>query len=260
MKRTSEDKFIAATLTGDFKEEYFEDPASPAASASTDETVEASDPGNDEDEISSANQAKTSIVSKGAKSVLCANSNRPTSIGYAVEKTPSVRASCVPQAFLSVEDFKGVQKPSISASTSHSQAISAGVNANAHESARIFVEDSGEATAAIEFRKDLVVHKYLERLDGDSTSGLSVKNFKRFKKKFDSSGNSFAALVPFAKEPYRESDFNKEVQEYVVQEKKRKEAEALAEELFHTEQLKRKKGVGASLVTALREGRLKIKS
>eukprot|EP00249_Psilotum_nudum_P011979 c23504_g1_i1 orf=278-490(+) len=40
---------------------------------------------------------------------------------------------------------------------------------------------------------------------------------------------------------HRESDYGQEIKEYMLQEKRRKEAEALAEELFNAEQLKRKK-------------------
>ncbi|KAI5058177.1 hypothetical protein GOP47_0026347 [Adiantum capillus-veneris] len=284
MQRTSEEKFVAAVLTGEFKEEYYEESASPTASASSDETVEASNSASHEEEISSANQADKQ-AGKGMKSdALQVDSIRPTSTEFAGGKTPQVKATIfqqrdkfrvgplqaslkgthgpnllMEQATVSVEDFKDVQKPSMSASTSYSHAISEGLNVvNAYESSRMTMEELGETTSAIEFRKDLIVRKYLEPLEKDYSSDLSAINFKRFKKKLDSSGNSFAALVPFAKEPYRESDFNKELQEYAAQEKKRKQAEEMAEELFNAEQLKRKKGVGTSLVTALREGRLKI--
>ena len=96
----------------------------------------------------------------------------------------------------------------------------------------------------------------------------------------------------------RESEYNKEVQEHMQQEKKRQRTEALAEDLFNAEQvihtkfcksaykkielfifyphsllnlvsfitniiissqLKRKKGVGASLLSALHGGRLNVK-
>ncbi|MCO5559725.1 hypothetical protein L7F22_013326 [Adiantum nelumboides] len=166
VRRTSEDKFIAAVLTGEFKEDYYEDSASPTASASTDETKEASNSVDYEDEISSANQADKQ-AGKGTKvNVLPLDSTRPTSIESARGKPPPVRAShfqqqgefrvrpvqsslkgthgprFVEQAHVSEEDFKGVQKPARSASTSCSHAISEDVHAvSAHESSRMTTEN-----------------------------------------------------------------------------------------------------------------------
>eukprot|EP01018_Ginkgo_biloba_P011690 Gb_19226 [translate_table: standard] len=63
------------------------------------------------------------------------------------------------------------------------------------------------------------------------------------------SGNSFNDLIPFAKDPYKESDYGREMAEYVREEKKRKEAEALAEDLFNAERIKRQRGTaGASIL------------
>eukprot|EP00250_Pteridium_aquilinum_P005707 c15761_g1_i1 orf=361-2163(-) len=286
VRKISEDKFIAAVLAGEFKEEYFENLASPAASAASDETVEASYSGSHEEEIKSFFQVtgQSSFVGKETKLVVSSREKcRPTSIQSTVDKTPQVKASLrqqdgssvgflrfsakhkhepglvVQPAPTSVEKFKGVQKTSVSTSTSHSRAVSESVSvADARDSGRIILEDLGDVKADVEFRNDLVVRTSAESLEKDCSTDLSVTNFKRFRKKPGSSGNSFAALVPFAKEPYRESDFNKEVQEYMQQEKKRKEAEALAEDLFNAEKLKRQKGVGASLVSAVRQGRVKV--
>ncbi|KAJ7570527.1 hypothetical protein O6H91_01G124100 [Diphasiastrum complanatum] len=95
----------------------------------------------------------------------------------------------------------------------------------------------------------LIVQKdWSRRSLSDAANGGSAPNFKLFKKVAGPSGNSFTDLVPFAKEPYRDSDYGREVEEYMQREKKRKEAERLAEDLFNAERLKRQKATsGESL-------------
>uniref|UniRef100_A0A803LJT9 FHA domain-containing protein n=1 Tax=Chenopodium quinoa TaxID=63459 RepID=A0A803LJT9_CHEQI len=83
----------------------------------------------------------------------------------------------------------------------------------------------------------------------DSVSSVSdgeVVNFKRFRKTNIQSGNSFSNLVPYSKYPYTDSDYDKEVVEYVKDEKKRKQMEAMAEDLFKNERGWRR-GVAGSI-------------
>lgn len=136
---------------------------------------------------------------------------RSSSIQSTTVKTPKAKASAVHRetsraAFLqsnnkhkhepssvaqraptSTEQFKGVHKPSVSTSTSHSQTISGSANVagGAHESTRIILEDLGVAKADVEFRKDLVTSA--ESLKKDCSTDLSVKNFKHFRKVRNSS-------------------------------------------------------------------------
>jgi nijmegen breakage syndrome protein 1 len=56
------------------------------------------------------------------------------------------------------------------------------------------------------------------------------------------SGNSFNDLIPFGRDPYKEADYGREMVEFIKEEKKRKEAEALAEDLFNAERVKRQRG------------------
>ncbi|KAJ8752185.1 hypothetical protein K2173_003793 [Erythroxylum novogranatense] len=80
-----------------------------------------------------------------------------------------------------------------------------------------------------------------------STSNIGVMNFKHFRKRNTQSGNSFNNLVPFSKYPYKESDCETDkVLESVKEEKKRKQMEAIAEDLFKNEKA-RKRGVAGSL-------------
>ncbi|KAL8166702.1 hypothetical protein V2J09_008201 [Rumex salicifolius] len=72
-----------------------------------------------------------------------------------------------------------------------------------------------------------------------------VVNFKRFRKVTTESGNSYTNLVPFAKNPYMNSEYEKEVVRSVEEEKKRKKMEAMSEELFNHEKGRRGGAAGS---------------
>eukprot|EP00850_Spirogloea_muscicola_P019978 SM000203S06154 [mRNA] locus=s203:84098:89125:- [translate_table: standard] len=77
----------------------------------------------------------------------------------------------------------------------------------------------------------------------------NTPNFKRFKKVTlgAAPGNSFEMLVPFAKEAYRESELGRELEAFAASEKKRKQRETAADELFQAEKVvKRQKASGVS--------------
>ncbi|KMT08098.1 hypothetical protein BVRB_6g143500 [Beta vulgaris subsp. vulgaris] len=84
----------------------------------------------------------------------------------------------------------------------------------------------------------------------DSVTECGVVNFKRFRKIKTQSGNSFSNLVPFSKYPYNDSNYEKEESEYVKEEKRRKQTEAMAEDLFNNER-GRRRGVAGSLLGLL---------
>ncbi|XP_031738592.1 nijmegen breakage syndrome 1 protein isoform X6 [Cucumis sativus] len=72
-------------------------------------------------------------------------------------------------------------------------------------------------------------------------------NFKRFRKTQTHSGNSFNNLVPFDKYPYKDNgDGREEIAESLKEERRRKETEAIAEDLFHNEK-GRRRGMAGSL-------------
>ncbi|WOL16873.1 nijmegen breakage syndrome 1 protein isoform X1 [Canna indica] len=81
------------------------------------------------------------------------------------------------------------------------------------------------------------------------SSTKEVVNFKCFRKKETISGNSFKDLFPFSKDPYKESDCEGDkTSQYMKEEKKRKQMEALAEDLFNNNKVrKRAASAGASI-------------
>ncbi|XP_047095978.1 nijmegen breakage syndrome 1 protein [Lolium rigidum] len=110
---------------------------------------------------------------------------------------------------------------------------------------------SGEETCHVIFSQNLIVKRVLRpaRAASAKTGGI---NFKRFKKRETVSGNSFRALIPFAREPYRESDQEKgTLTDFMREEKRRKQMESIAEDLFNNQKPKKKAAAGSSIQTLL---------
>lgn len=79
-----------------------------------------------------------------------------------------------------------------------------------------------------------------------STTNKQVINFKAFRKAMTQSGNSFHNLIPFSRYPYKDGDCeNEEVAESMKEEKKRKQMERIAEDLFNTEKGRRRGAAGS---------------
>eukprot|EP00850_Spirogloea_muscicola_P011618 SM000073S21394 [mRNA] locus=s73:6917:11959:+ [translate_table: standard] len=116
------------------------------------------------------------------------------------------------------------------------------------ESAAI-VEDGGpvEVKADITYSQ-IVVNPAQPAAAQSEPDTKNTPNFKRFKKVTlgAAPGNSFEMLVPFAKEAYRKSNLGRELEAFAASEKKRKQRETAAEELFQAEKVKRQKASGVS--------------
>lgn len=116
------------------------------------------------------------------------------------------------------------------------------------------VDESEDANLDIIYSQDLIVRNSKLTLTVSSTANREVVNFKRFRKMNIESGNSFGCLIPFSKYPYKDSDYeNGEMAESVKEEKKRKQMEAIAEDLFNSEK-GRRRGVAGSLHGLLTRG------
>ncbi|XP_031107092.1 nijmegen breakage syndrome 1 protein [Ipomoea triloba] len=113
--------------------------------------------------------------------------------------------------------------------------------------------DLKSGNSDIIFSQELIIReRNLPTLVNSSTNG--VANFKRFRKRTAPSGNSFNSLIPFSNDPYKESDYdNEEVVESIKEERRRKQMEARAEDLFNDEK-KKKRGVMGSLLGVFARG------
>ncbi|KAI4307739.1 hypothetical protein L6164_030893 [Bauhinia variegata] len=108
-------------------------------------------------------------------------------------------------------------------------------------------DDSESGNSDIIYSQCLVVRDVNVPNTISTALNSGVPNFKRFRKVQTQSGNSFSNLVPFAKYPYKESDNgSEEMVKSVNEEKKRKQMEAIAEDLFNNEK-GRKRGTAGSL-------------
>ncbi|XP_057809293.1 nibrin homolog isoform X2 [Salvia miltiorrhiza] len=91
------------------------------------------------------------------------------------------------------------------------------------------------------FSQSLIVRESNSTQFDHSSRNGPVANFKRFRKMSAPSGNSFSNLIPFSQYPYKDSDFgNEDVAESIKEEKKRKQMEAIADDLFNNEKGKRR--------------------
>ncbi|KAF6153335.1 hypothetical protein GIB67_003525 [Kingdonia uniflora] len=109
-------------------------------------------------------------------------------------------------------------------------------------------DESDNLNSNIIYSQDLIVRYNNTSPSVHSTRAHGVVNFKCFRKKETWSGNSFKDFIPFSKYPYKESDDgNEEVAEHVREEKKRKQMEAIAEDLFNNDKGRRRGAAGSSL-------------
>ncbi|CAN6299012.1 unnamed protein product [Urochloa humidicola] len=110
---------------------------------------------------------------------------------------------------------------------------------------------SRDGACDVIFSQDLVV-KRLPRSAPAASTEVGGLNFKRFRKRETVSGNSFKDLVPFAREPYRESDNETgTLNDFMREEKQRKQMEAIAEDLFNNAKSKKRAAAGSSIHTLL---------
>ncbi|XP_048441372.1 nijmegen breakage syndrome 1 protein isoform X3 [Pyrus x bretschneideri] len=98
------------------------------------------------------------------------------------------------------------------------------------------LDESESGIADIIYSQDLIVRNTSLPCAIITTANNRVVNFKRFRKTNTRSGNSFSRLIPFLKSPYKDSDYgSEEMVESVKEEKRRKQMEAISEELFSNE-------------------------
>ncbi|KAL6521436.1 Mre11 complex subunit Nbs1 [Orobanche gracilis] len=97
------------------------------------------------------------------------------------------------------------------------------------------------------YSQDLVVRDSNKPQPRHSSINDAAVDFKRFRKMNAPSGNSFSNLIPFSKYSYEDdADYgNKNVAESIKEEKKRKQMESIAEDLFINERGRRRAASGS---------------
>ncbi|XP_019096869.1 PREDICTED: nijmegen breakage syndrome 1 protein isoform X1 [Camelina sativa] len=113
-------------------------------------------------------------------------------------------------------------------------------------------DEAETGNSEIIYTQDLIVRDLRPTRKVHSTGEEGVVDFKRFRKGNVTCRNSFGSLIPFAKDPYKEYDSG-DVTDFMKEEKKRKQMEAIAEDLFNTEKA-RKRGTAGSIRGFLTRG------
>ncbi|KAL4025854.1 hypothetical protein IC575_014260 [Cucumis melo] len=109
------------------------------------------------------------------------------------------------------------------------------------------INESDNRNIDIIFSQNLIVQHATKASTLVTAENSGITNFKRFRKTQTHSGNSFSNLVPFDKYPYKDNgDGREEIAESLKEERRRKETEAIAEDLFHNEK-GRRRGMAGSL-------------
>ncbi|KAG7036716.1 Nijmegen breakage syndrome 1 protein, partial [Cucurbita argyrosperma subsp. argyrosperma] len=108
------------------------------------------------------------------------------------------------------------------------------------------VDESDNSNIDIIFTQNLIVQHVMKPSSIVTAEDGGITNFKRFRKTETHSGNSFYNLVPFDKYPYKDNgDGREEIAESLKEERKRKEMEAISEDLFNNEKGRRRGMVGS---------------
>ncbi|XP_057842424.2 nibrin homolog isoform X1 [Cryptomeria japonica] len=273
--RLDEYKVIEIVLSGEFNASSFKPPLSPVSSSRTEETVDVAD-SEDEVEVTTSHQFSKVIESRwsslkrygtdispisGERQILSdADETRrfksvPEVNSTQLFLTRSLGESSVNQTVMQFRTVTG-DKEFLSAGRKTVEIVNQKTkelanNSEAREETTMHIkrEERDVSTDKQDFQKpDIIYDKNLiVRKDGECrnekiTLKADIPNFKCFRKKNAVSGNSFNDLIPFARDPYKESDYAREMAEYIREEKMRKEAEALAEDLFNADRVKRQRG------------------
>nr|XP_010918403.1 nijmegen breakage syndrome 1 protein isoform X4 [Elaeis guineensis] len=268
LSRVTEVRLVAAILSGHLESSIIEPPAFIISSShSTDETMVA-----DSDvEIDTATSDRAAAIANLPDALRCEHDeivkeseNRedvrnfedtPKNVNYSLyeheEKNPTVsedgeetrdrddRNNCTKYSVLS-PDKSNISGPKFE---------NVGVMKRVDKSEEA-VADRHENSDII-YSQDLIVKNIGTLIPVRSTT-KKVVNFKCFRKRNTMSGNSFRNLIPFSKDPYLESGCgSNESSEYMKEEKKRKQMEAIAEDLFNNEKVRKRATACTSLQALL---------
>lgn len=232
LSRVNELDLICAVLTGKLDRSIFISPCVVVSSScSTDETVVADSEAEDE----TATSVPETAAAQSSKVVETVNMREGTEDYPVASKT------------VQTEDYAAASK----------------MEGGEDYATSNYVATFRPSSASIPFQRDTIMETESGNLDVICSQNLIVRdtstptfsstgnneavNFKRFRKRDIHSGNSFSNLIPFSKYPYKESDYrNEEMVESVKEEKRRKQMEALAEDLFNNEKARRR-GVAGSI-------------
>jgi nijmegen breakage syndrome protein 1 len=229
LSRVNEMDLVCAVFSGNLPSTSLIPPSVViSSSCSTDETVVADSEAEEEETTSSVHMIDATEKAETPE--------KPAAI--VIEDSPVT----ILEETSNLNEFKSVNLLADTESRGHMD------EKNSSDSVTIRRDRNDEAETGkseIIYTQDLIVRDLRSTRKVQSTGGEGVVDFKRFRKGNVTCGNSFSSLIPFAKDPYKEYD-SWDVTDFMKEEKKRKQMEAIAEDLFKTEKA-RKRGTAGSI-------------
>ncbi|XP_026408199.1 nijmegen breakage syndrome 1 protein-like [Papaver somniferum] len=239
LPRLTDVKLISAILSGQLDPSAVESPPIlVSSSCSTDETIVA-------DSDVEMDTATTHGVTANAHLVTPKNEDEPT-INVDIANDPTISDEAMPPVSHANSPTSKFQ--------SLSSKVEDGVMIEKMDKDDEY-DTSVVQNSDIVYTQDLIVRDTNPPASFVSTTIRGVVNFKCFRRRETESGNSYRCLIPFSKNPYRESEYgNEEVAEHVKEEKKRKQMEAISEDLFNNDKSRRRGAAGTSIRELLTRG------
>ncbi|KAI3982865.1 hypothetical protein MKX01_010348 [Papaver californicum] len=240
LPRLTDVKLISAILSGQLDPSAVESPPIlVSSSCPTDETIVA-------DSDVEMDTATTHGVTANANLETLKNEDEPTT-DVDIANDPTISDEAMPPPVIHANS-----------STSKFQNLSSKVE-NGMMIEKMDKDDEYDTSVVrnsdIIYTQDLIVRDTNPPASFVSTTIRGVVNFKCFRRRETESGNSFRCLIPFSKKPYRENEYgNEEVAEHVKEEKKRKQMEAISEDLFNNDKTRRHGAAGTSIRELLTRG------
>ncbi|KAL6883309.1 hypothetical protein ACP4OV_010723 [Aristida adscensionis] len=236
LSKISDVKLFAAVLSGRLEAAAIEPPAYIVTSSnSTDETIVA-DSDVEMETATSGPAAASNIsqhhieqISDDIVEITNTTSDDAINLGGTKAKVSALKDLEKVEALKPEEDVKVIEKTAIYESKTGDEDVRVINKVPKDEK----VDTGRDGTCDVIFSQDLIVRSFPQSVPAPSTEVGGI-NFKRFRKRETVSGNSFKDLVSFAKEPYRESDYERgTLTDFMREEKRRKQMEAIAEDLFN---------------------------
>ncbi|XP_059623310.1 nibrin homolog isoform X2 [Cornus florida] len=245
LHKVNEMNLICAVLTGHLDPSILiSPPVVVSSSTSTDETVVA----DSDEEIETATSVHMSPNVHTSSTIHTFEGSKHESKGAEIETAKSVHTSPTVHILEGIKhESKGVSSMNHAAAGLETGHITCSRDRNDSITVkRDEIDESESGNLDIIYSQDLIVRDTNLPATVYSSTNSGAPNFKCFRKRRTQSGNSFSNLIPFSKYPYKDSDYgNEEVLESVKEEKKRKQMEAIAEDLFHNEKGKRRRAAGS---------------
>lgn len=252
LSKISDIKLFAAILSGRLEATSIEPPAFIVTSSnSTDATIVADS--DVEMETATSNPTGAANKSQHHTENISDDEKQTTNITNEVARKGNVIHPKHPESVEDLkpmeEDVKVIEKTATYRSTGRDE--DARILSKAPKDEKL--DTSRDGASDVIFSQNLVVRRSLPQSAPAAPAEIGGVNFKRFRKREMVSGNSFKDLIPFAREPYRESDHERgsTMTDFMREEKRQKQMEAIAEDLFNNAKSKKRAAAGSSIHTLL---------